>query len=128
MPYDLIQRNTNASVFENPDNANDQLRITRAVQPKKLGALTVDNVRAEVITTRRIDPRGEDCTDCTLVLENLSVRITSSGSVASALELEKMLDTSYWTMKQNFARLAAGQNLPMSTVVLVNPALTTTVA
>lgn len=128
MPYDLIQRNTNASVWENPDNANDQLRITRAVQPKKLGASTVDNVRSEVITTRRIDPRGEDCTDCTLVLENLSVRITSSGSVASALELEKMLDTSYWTMKQNFARLAAGQNLPMSTVVLVNPALTTTVA
>lgn len=126
--YDLVNRNTNVSQWENPANSTDLLRNTRQVSPKSLGSKDkIDNVRSETLVTRRRDPRSEDHQDGTPVYENLMVRITTSASAASAAELEKMLDTAYWFHKSNFAAIAAGRVLPLTTDVVVNPVLTTTV-
>lgn len=126
--YDLISRNTNSSVWENPENPNDLLRVIRTIAPKKSGTGLIDNVKTDVGITRRKDPRGEDCTDCSVVLENLSVRMSLSGSTANSAELAKMFDTLIVFVKENRNKLLAGQTLPVSTSVTVNPTYTLTVS
>lgn len=121
--YDLISRNTNSSVWENPDQPSDLLRLTRTIAPKKSGTGLIDNIKTDVGVTRRKDPRGADCTDCSVVLENLSVRITISGSHANAAELEKMFNTATTFVQTNMDRLLAGQTLPVSTAVVVDPVI-----
>lgn len=126
--YEYSTRDARGITFEDALNPTSTIRFTRVVSPKTVDGVKLINVRSDTVVVRSVDPRFVDCRDCTTVLEPLSYRLITSGSITSKAEGEKALATLLWNVWNNRDALLRG-SLPSSTaLVTVDPVITITKA
>lgn len=124
--YEYSTRDARGITYEDPLNPNSTLRATRSVNPKTVSGLKLTNVKSEVVVVRQVDPRPADCTDCAVVLEPFSVRISISGSPGIAAEEEKALASAIKFAWENRAILMRGSLPSSEAVIVIDPVITVT--
>lgn len=126
--YAYSFRDAKGITFEAESDPNSTVRFSRTISPKTVDGLKLVNVRSDVVVLRQADPRGPECTDCTSVLEPLSVRLITSGSRDNTAVTEKMLATLLNTVWANRSVLLNGSLPNSETAIVVDPVLTVTAA
>lgn len=67
-----------------PTDFRSTFSVALQTRPKKVGALTRDNVKSELkLVTRTLVEKPENCSDCALDYDYISVGLSISGSVAN---------------------------------------------
>lgn len=117
MNFQYVERTRDLLTFENPSKPLNVFNMRRALGNKNLAGYNLQNVRTEVYETDVIDPRSEDCTDCSVVNEPISVRLIVSGSVPAADRLKQMVRNVCAAYIRNESTFTRG-SLPSQDVVI----------
>lgn len=117
--YLYQSRDARNVTFEDPADPNSTLSFKRVFAPKVVNKQQLINVRSETVVLRKVDPRDETCTDCSVLLEPLSARLTFSGSNPAALKA--MWNTLRDAVDSNIDALVKGHSIPDNAVIVIDP-------
>ena len=117
--YLYQSRDARNVTFESPIDPHSTFTFKRAVTDKVVNKLPLTNVRSEAVILRKVDPRGAECTDCTSILEPLSVRLILSGS--NPAELKAMWNTLRKGVDSQIDAMVAGRSVPDNAVIVIDP-------
>lgn len=124
MDFIPVERTRDLLSLEHPSKPLCHFSFRRALGNKTLSGTTVRNIRTEVYENDVIDPRPEDCADCTEVQEPISVRLIVSGSSAAQPRLLQMVKNVCTAFIENQPVLSVG-SLPSNSVVVSDDSVIT---